>query len=175
MGAAGGDAGSGDATAWLTPPSVPAALVVPAGAVLKAHYHAAGVQIYTCTASGGGTSGSPASYAWTLKAPNAVLTDVDGVQQGTHGAGPSWTSNDGSVANGTKIAGVDAPVSGAIQWLLLRVSSTSGTGVFSDVTYVQRVSTAGGVAPASGCDSTTAGMDASVGYSAEYYFYTGGV
>jgi hypothetical protein len=70
---------------------------------------------------------------------------------GAHGAGPHWTSTvDGSVVNGTKVAQVDAPLATAIPWLLLRATSTSGMGVFSDVTYVQRVNTTGGKAPATG-------------------------
>ena len=68
----------------------------------------------------------------------------------------------------------DAPAAGAITWLLLSVSSTSGAGVFSDVTFVQRLNTAGGVAPATGCDAAAAGTDTPVGYSADYYFYVGG-
>jgi hypothetical protein len=177
-----GAAGSGGTVAagglggadWLAPPSVPAALAVPAGATIKAHAHAVGAQIYTCTASAGDADGGATTYAFVLKAPDAKLFDADGVQVGTHGAGPSWTSNDGSVANGMKLAQTDAPAAGAIPWLLLRVSSTSGAGVFSDVSYVQRLNTAGGVAPATGCDSTTAGTDTPVGYSGDYYFYVGG-
>ena len=73
-----------------------------------------------------------------------------------------------------KVAGVDAPQAGAIQWLLLRMTSTTGVGEFSDVTFVQRLNTVGGVALATGCDATTAGTDMPVGYSADYYFLTGG-
>jgi len=176
-GGAGGTAMGGGlgGAAWLTPPAVPAALAVPAGATIKAHTHAVGAQIYTCTASAAGADAGATTYAWTLKAPDAKLYDADGNQVGTHGAGPNWTSSDGSVAIGAKVAGVDAPAAGAIQWLLLRVSSNSGAGVFSDVTFVQRLNTVGGAAPATGCDSTTAGTDTSVGYSADYYFYVGGV
>jgi len=177
-GAAGGAGGTVTAgglggAAWLTPPALPPALAVPAGAMIEAHTHAVGSQIYTCTAGGDADAGAT-TYAWTLKAPDARLYDADGAQVGTHGAGPSWTSGDGSVANGVKVAQVDAPAAGAIPWLLLRVSSTSGAGVFSDVTFVQRLNTVGGVAPATGCDSTTAATDTPVGYSGDYYFYVGG-
>ncbi len=159
---------------WLVPPTVPPALAVPAGVTIKAHTHAVGAQIYTCTASAGDADGGATTYAFVLKAPDAKLFDADGVQVGTHGAGPNWTSSDGSVANGMKVAQVDAPAAGAIPWLLLRVSSTSGAGVFSDVTFVQRLNTAGGAAPATGCDATTAGTDTPASYSADYYFYVGG-
>jgi len=171
-----GGAAVGDGTggvAWLTPPDVPAALAAPAGATIKVHAHAVGAQIYTCTLSSAADAGA-GSAAWVLKAPDAILYDSTGAQLGTHGAGPSWTSRDGSTANGVKAAQADAPQPDAIPWLLLRISSTSGTGIFSDITYVQRLNTAGGKAPATGCDSTTAGMDLRVSYSADYYLYTGG-
>jgi hypothetical protein len=159
----------------LTPPPVPPALVTPYGATVAIHVHAVGVQIYTCTASaGGGADAGAAGYSWVFKAPEATLCDAGGAQVGTHGAGPTWTSSDGSSARGTKIAELDAPRADAITWLLLRVSSTTGTGAFSDATYVQRLSTAGGRAPASGCDATTVGTDARVDYSAEYFLYRHG-
>lgn len=173
-GSAGTGIGSGlGGAAWLALPPVPAALVAPAGATVKVHAHAVGAQIYTCTASSGADGGAP-STAWVLKAPDAKLYDSAGAQLGTHGAGPSWTSSDGSMATGVKAAQVDAPLSDAIPWLLLRITSTSGTGAFSDITYVQRLSTAGGKAPATGCDATTTGMDLRVSYTAEYYLYSGG-
>lgn len=186
LGGAGGgqpDAGTtdGNATtdgggaAWLTPPAMPPALVAPAGATVKVHVHAEGAQIYTCTASGdAGADAGSTSYAWVLKAPDAKLYDAGGIQVGTHGAGPNWTSSDGSVAIGSKVIELPSPLPDAISWLLLRVSSTSGAGIFSDITYVQRLSTSGGKAPASGCDATTVGTDNRAAYAAEYYLYAGG-
>jgi hypothetical protein len=163
------------------PPAFPPALAPPAGATVKLHAHAVGAQIYTCTASGGTSPDGGAvadagatTYAWVLKAPEATLYDSSGTQVGTHGAGPSWTWRDGSIANGAKVAEVAAPSADAISWLLLRVTSTTGTGLLSDVTYVQRLDTAGGRAPATGCDASTVGTDTRAGYSADYYFYSGG-
>jgi hypothetical protein len=172
-GSTGGDATGG--TDWLTPPPVQASLVPPEGATVKLHAHAVGAQIYTCSASTGADddAGSP-SYSWVLKAPDAILYDAAGTQVGTHGAGPSWTWRDGSMANGMKVTGVNAPAADAIQWLLLRVTSTSGSGKLDDVTYVQRLNTVGGTAPMSGCDATTQGSDTNSSYSADYYFYIGG-
>jgi hypothetical protein len=181
-GAPSGTGGGGVAgTTWLTPPQFPPALATPAGATVKLHAHAVGAQIYTCTASaassadsGAGADAGTTTYAWVLKAPDAKLYDSSDTQVGTHGAGPSWTWRDGSVANGAKVAELSAPVADAISWLLLRVTSTSGAGVLSDATYVQRLNTAGGRAPATGCDATTVGTDTRSGYSADYYFYSGG-
>ena len=55
-------------------PTVPPALAVPAGATLAIHDHGSGVQIYTCTPSGGagGAAGSGAdagaiTYSWVLQ------------------------------------------------------------------------------------------------------------
>ena len=186
---AGGGSGTGETTGgggvpgttWLTPPPFPPALAPPAGATVTLHAHAVGAQIYRCTASsaanadgGAGVDAGATTYAWVLKAPDAKLYDSTDTQVGTHGAGPSWTWRDGSVANGAKVAELNAPAADAISWLLLRVTSTSGAGVLSDATYVQRLNTVGGRAPVTGCDATTVGTDTRSGYSADYYFYSGG-
>lgn len=164
---------------WLPPPSnVPAAIGVPAGATVKLHDRGIGTQVYTCTASGGqdaGADGGATTYAWVLKAPDAILYDATFAQVGTHGAGPNWTSSDGSVVIGARLSQTDAPVSDAIPWLLLRASSTSGQGAYSDITFIQRLNTAGGKATATGCDATTVGAESRVSYAADYYFFTGGV
>ena len=176
--ATGGTGGTGGSDGGSTTIPIPPALAVPAGATLKVRYHGVGAQIYACTASGGvdaGVDGGAPTYAWVLKAPDAKLFDIANVQVGTHGVGPNWTSTvDGSVVNGTKVAQVDSPLATAIPWLLLRATSTSGTGVFSDISYVQRVNTTGGKAPATGCDATTVDTEVRVDYTADYYFYTGG-
>ena len=178
--------GGGAGAAWMTPPAnLPATIAVPSGATLKLHDHAIGVQVYTCTASaaggagGGGTGGTGGSgattYSWVLKQPDAVLYDSSFAQVGTHGAGPNWTSTvDASVVNGARAYQENSTVSDAIAWLLLRTSSNTGTGVFSDITYVKRANTAGGPAPGTGCDATTAGTDTRVSYAADYYFFNGG-
>ncbi len=183
-GGTGGVAGGAGGVAGGTGgPTFPPALAVPAGATLAIHDQGTGVQIYTCTPSGGagGAAGSGAdagaiTYSWVLQGPDAKLLDATGAQVGTHTIGPAWNSSDGSVVNGIKVEQVNAPATapGAIPWLLLRASSTTGTGVFSNVTYVQRLNTSGGAAPATGCDSSTSGMDTRVAYTADYYFYTGG-
>jgi len=40
------------------------------------------------------------------------------------------------------------------------------------VTSVQRVNTSGGLPPESGCSEATAGKQARVRYTADYYFFT---
>lgn len=75
---------------------------------------------------------------------------------------------------GAKVEQAPAPAPGAVPWLLLRATSTSGSGLFSAVTFIQRVDTQGGTAPASGCDASHVGAEARASYSADYYFYAGG-
>jgi hypothetical protein len=162
----------GAAPDWLTPPSAPATLSVPPGATLKVHAHGVGAQIYVCTAVPE-AAGAPAGDAWVLKAPDAKLYDAGGVQIGTHGAGPTWTANDGSAAVAKKVADAPAPAPDAVPWLLLQVSENRGAGTLGDVRYVQRLATAGGKAPSGGCDAGAVGAAASVPYTAEYYFYSG--
>jgi len=54
---------------------------------------------------------------------------------------------------------------------LLRAKSNEGQGILSKITFIQRVDTAGGVAPAEGCDAGHAGAEVSADYAAKYYFF----
>lgn len=132
---------------------------------------AKGAQIYECRASspaGGGTA-----YAWAFVAPEAELRDKLGRVVGQHGAGPSWQWSDGSRIVGAVKARADAPAAGAIPWLLLSAQASGPAGVFSAVTSVQRINTAGGIAPAAACAPDAAGTTARVAYTAEYRFFKG--
>jgi hypothetical protein len=48
---------------------------------------------------------------------------------------------------------------------------SSGKGRFSSVTYIQRVDTQGGTAPATACDKARQGQEVRVNYKAAYVFY----
>lgn len=150
--------------------SAPAELQVPANQRLLMSVAASGDQIYSCQAAGS-TAGSPAAYAWTLKAPEAELFDSQGQQVGQHYGGPSWELNDGSKIVGQLKTKVDAPQENAIPWLLLQVKSHEGEGSLSRVNWIQRVNTIGGKAPLNGCDATHQNQEMRVNYSANYYFY----
>ncbi len=149
-----------------TPPEPPA-LRVPPGQVLAVTAQGTGVQIYECAAA----KDDPARYAWTLKAPEAVLTRPSGEALGKHYAGPTWEAADGSKVTGEVTAKVDAPNGESIPWLLLSAKSASGSGIFGHIVSVQRLRTAGGKAPAGGCDASQAGKESRIPYSAEYRFY----
>jgi len=63
-------------------------------------------------------------------------------------------------------------VASAIPWLLLAAKSVGPQGSFSQVTSIQRVNTAGGLAPKDGCSPSASGAKARVEYTADYYFLT---
>ena len=150
-------------------PAVPAALQVPDGNKVQFHAYAVGVQIYTCKQTGTDAVGAPV-YGWVFKAPVATLYDSDGNVVGRHYAGPTWESESGSTVVGARVAGVTVNAT-AIPWLLLKAKSSEGPGIFANISYIQRVHTAGGLAPATECDATDVGMEMSVPYTAEYFFY----
>jgi hypothetical protein len=146
------------------PAQVPAALDPPAEVTLTAALAASGTQVYVCAA--GQNAEAP---AWTLDGVHAVLTAGSDVRA-IHFAGPSWQALDGSLVKGAKLAAADAPNAKNVPWLLLS-GAPSGTGVFGDVTHIQRLDTAGGVAPTSGCEASHVGSKSLVPYKASYYFY----
>jgi hypothetical protein len=146
-------------------PDVPDEIQAPAAEQLVLRAHASGAQIYICQP---GPNGKP---AWSLRAPEAELTDQNGKAIGRHYAGPTWKHNDGSEVTAKAAARVDAPNLSAIPWVLLTATGHSGNGVLSRVTTIQRINTIGGQPPAGGCDETCLGKEFQSSYSAEYYFY----
>ena len=144
---------------YVVPPLTP-----PKGEVILFRAFADGVQIYECVAGGNGPM-------WAFKGPEADLTDDRSTPIGKHYAGPTWESYDGSKVVGETRARSDAADPNAIPWLLLDAKSKSGDGVLGQVTSIQRTQTVGGKAPAQPCNSTLAGNQVRVAYSAKYYFY----
>ena len=66
---------------------------------------------------------------------------------------------------------------GAIAWLLIRrvgaEDGSMGGDTLSKTTFIQRLNTSGGMAPATGCAShSDIGNQAWVPYTADYFFYT---
>lgn len=148
---------------------MPDALKPSADEVLVMVIAARGVQIYECRPK----KDAATKHEWAFVAPEADLFDERGRPVGRHGAGPYWEANDGSRIVGTVKARADAPVAGAIPWLLLDTRRTGTEGLFSRVTGIQRVNTSGGVAPAAGCTRQTAGAVARVYYTADYNLLAG--
>jgi hypothetical protein len=148
-------------------PDVPAKIAVPAGNKLFLIGHAVGVQIYSCNAT-------PAGVAWGFVAPRANLYNDHGKLIVTHFAGPTWQAKDGSAVVGQRVDGVTVDAT-SIPWLLLSAASTS-VGQDGDrltkTTFIQRIATTGGLAPAAGaCNAATVGTQREIPYTADYTFW----
>ena len=175
----------------ITPPPLPDGMApVPAGNELFLGTHAVGTQNYVCQPSGAGV-------AYVLFTPQATLFGEDGVQVITHynSPNPDEPNTDPKVvADGTiratwqfkdtskvwaKVHQPDGAVTvdrDAIAWLLLDAvgheNGPTGGDKLTKTTFVQRLSTTGGLAPSTGCSSLTdVGNKAFVPYTADYFFY----
>ncbi len=88
-----------------------------------------------------------------------------------HGKGPFWANFDGSrVEVDSSIPAVSfSPDPKSIPWLKFVAKPTPNTtGVFSNVAFIQRIDTRGGLAPAGTC---TAPNTVAVDYTANYVFW----
>jgi hypothetical protein len=177
----------GAARAHITPPAVPGNLKVDEGHVPFLLAHAFGTQNYACVTRGAGVG-------FVLFTPQATLFNEDREEVITHFFSPNrdpqdlnsirvaWQhSHDASTFWGSaRESSVDASFvkPGAIPWLLVERRGTAagpgGGDTLTKTTFVQRVNTMGGAAPAAGCSSfADIGRTAFVPYEADYVFYTG--
>jgi hypothetical protein len=164
-------------------PDVPATLDVDSQYRPYLRLHADGTQNYLCLATATGV-------AWTFLGPQATLFDDEADQVTTHYLSPNpqeaglaratWRhSKDTSTVWAMAVAAwSDAPwvAPGAIPWLKLQVVGAQlgpdGGRRLAVATFIQRVNTAGGVAPATGCTSPAdIGRRAFVPYTTDYVFY----
>ena len=139
----------------------------PSGQKLTLSAHAKGVQIYSCEQGADGT------YLWRLDHAEAELLNDKNEHIGTHKAGPSWESYDGSMVTGKRLKQAPSPDAKSIPWMLLEGESHAGLtyGEFARVEFIQRVDTNGGAAPETGCDAAHLNAKERVPYSATYKFY----
>ncbi len=143
---------------------IPEQIKVPQGYSPLLTVHAKGDQIYQCALKQG-------EYAWTMLAPDAKLFDEEGKLVGNHSAGPLWEYKEGSRVVGRVVNKIDMAPGKAISWLLVEVISHQGDGLFSDVSFINRVNTDGGLPPVSGCNSNHLGSEKRAAYTADYIFY----
>jgi hypothetical protein len=151
---------------------IPAEVELPAnqpyGNTRVATYYAEGVQKYKAQVKAGSM---PVTYEWVFVAPKADLFDASNKKIGTHGAGPFWelSASDSIFAQQftpAKTVSVDA---NSIPWLLLMPKTgKTPTGIFANVSYIQRIATKGGKAPAAPPASITDIAD--IHYTAIYRF-----
>jgi len=168
----------------VKPPAVPANIQVPAGNKLFLVGQAEGTQNYICLPTATGVK-------FTLFTPQATLFDKN-KQVTTHYFSPNPAENGtiratwqhsqdtstiwGQVKDGNASSDAAYVAPGAIPWLLVTVvgsqDGNKGNGALSKTTFIQRLNTAGGVAPDTGCASTAdIGKQAFVPYTTDYFFY----
>ena len=147
--------------------SLPDSIKVPAGNKVAMETVGVGEITYECRDK----ANMPGQTEWVFVGPKAVLNDRSGKQVGTYYGPPAtWQSNDGSKFTGTQVA-VAPAAAGAIPLQLVKANPAMGTGAMTGVTYVQRVATVGGVAPAMACGASNMGAKQIVKYQADYIFY----
>jgi len=181
----------------VTPPAVPAGIEVTEGrAFLEGH--GVGTQNYICLPCPNPTTPAAScpdasGFAWLLFTPEATLFDDHGKQLTAHFFSPNpdedgtiratWQdSRDSSTVWGGKAIASSDPdfvAQHAIPWLKLPMAGVQagpgGGDTLTLTTFIQRVNTAGGVAPSSGCSQLSdVGAKAFKPYTADYFFYTDG-
>ena len=192
-------------TPKITSPATPDLITPPNGAIAFLVGHATGTQGYVClpTAPGAETASWTVNNA---RPEATLFTTIFGqpFQIITHFLSPDTNPNEfapnpvpfGSATwqsslDSSKVwaqavhsipAGSDAscPNTGAITCLLLQSignqQGPTGGKLLAPVTFIQRLNTKGGIAPAQGCAvAGDVGKQALVPYIADYYFFTGGV
>jgi hypothetical protein len=147
--------------------SLPAAVQVPAGNKVAMETVGVGEITYQCNPK----KDMAGQFEWVFVGPDAKLNDRSGKQVGKYYGPPAtWESMDGSKITGTQLA-VAPSSAGNIPLQLVKANPVMGTGAMTGVTYIQRVATVGGVAPAMACDAGNAGSKQIVRYQSDYIFY----
>jgi hypothetical protein len=146
---------------------VPEAVRVPDGHKVAMETVGVGQITYECQAN----KDMPGQMAWVFMGPKAALNDRSGKQVGTYYGPPAtWESMDGSKLTGTQLAVAPAG-DGNIPHQLVKANPAEGKGAMTDVSYIQRVATKGGVAPDKACAATNEGERQTVEYQADYLFW----
>jgi hypothetical protein len=176
----------------ITVPRVPDNLTVDDENEVFLVGHGVGTQNYVCVPSSTSASG----FAFSLFTPEATLFNEQGKQLITHFFSPNSDPTVKPPEAGTiRVTWEDSRDSSRVWAMLLEQSTdfhfvqkdavawlklgtvgvdvgTTGGGRLTKVTFIQRLNTAGGLAPGSGCSTfEDLGRKAFVPYSADYFFY----
>ncbi|MBA3649602.1 MAG: DUF3455 domain-containing protein [Chitinophagales bacterium] len=153
-------------------PIVPEIIQVPEGNKLVWSAYATGSQIYQCERS---TTDSTV-FLWVFIAPDATLYSDQAYteQVGIHYVGPTWEATtgpkEGKKVVGLKLQSITEDIT-AVPWLLLSAVPSSEPDSYTQITYIQRLYTTGGLAPTTGADAAHEGEQVNVPYTAQYFFY----
>ncbi len=146
--------------------ALPDAVKVPAGNAVALETIGVGEITYECK-----DKANAAGQEWVFVGPQAVLNDRAGKAVGSYYGPPAtWQANDGSKVTGKQLA-VAPNGTGNIPLQLVQANPAVGAGAMTGITYIQRVATVGGVAPAADCSAATKGRREVVKYQADYIFY----
>ncbi|TFZ01302.1 DUF3455 domain-containing protein [Ramlibacter rhizophilus] len=144
---------------------LPASVQVPAGHRVAMETRGVGEITYECRVRAAG------GHEWVFAGPKAELMDRGGKRVGRYWGPPAtWENADGSKITGTQVAVAPASA-GSIPFQLVKADPAMGMGAMTGVSYVQRVDTRGGVAPAAPCGGANVGARQVVNYQADYIFY----
>lgn len=147
--------------------SLAAAVQVPLGHRVVLETVGAGSITYECRVKKDTTD----QFEWVFVGPDAKLMDRAGKTIGKYYGPPAtWESNDGSKLTGAQVA-VSPNGAGNIPLQLVKGNPSTGMGGMQDISYIQRVSTKGGTAPAMPCAQPQVGQKQVVGYQADYIFW----
>jgi hypothetical protein len=147
--------------------SLPDTVKVPTGHQVAMETVGAGDIGYECRVK----ANAPGQHEWVFVGPDAKLMDRGGKQVGKYYGPPAtWESMDGSKLTGTQVA-VAPNGAGNIPFQLVKANPAMGSGAMQGVSYIQRVATQGGVAPAMACGASSLGQKQVVKYQADYIFY----
>ena len=146
--------------------ALPEAVRVPAGQKLMMTTSATGEITYECREK----KDMAGAHEWAFVGPVATLYGADKKMVGKYYAGPTWEAADGSKVTGKQVA-VAPATPGSIPLQLVKAEPAMGAGAMTGVSYIQRLNTKGGVAPAMACDAMGKGKRQVVAYEADYVFY----
>lgn len=150
------------------PLSLPTAVQVPAGHKVALETVGVGRITYECRAK----ANAAGQFEWAFVGPKAELRSRSGTLLGSYYGPPaSWEAADGSKVTGAQLAVAPANP-GNIPLQLVKANPATGpAGLMSGVSYIQRVATQGGVAPALPCDAGSLGRQEIVNYQADYILW----
>ena len=146
--------------------ALPEPVRVPAGQKMRMMATGVGELTYECREK----KDMAGQHEWVFVGPVANLMSSDRKTVGKYYAGPTWESADGSKITGKQVA-IAPAAAGNIPLQLVKTDPAVGAGAMNGVTYIQRINTKGGVAPAMACDAAGMGKKQTVKYEADYVFY----
>ena len=148
-------------------PDAPQAVTPPAGSKYSMTTVGIGEITYECRAKAGAAD----AFEWVFVAPAATLYDSKKAVVGKYYGGPTWEAADGSKVTGKQLAVSPASSPQNIPLQLVQANPATGSGAMTDVMYIQRLNTVGGVAPSAPCAKANVGAKQQVKYQADYVFY----